>query len=228
MKSEAKLKSKELRKQGKSINEIASLLGVSKGSVSIWVRDIELTDNQIKELEQQNPIYNNQLHGSKERANKARKQRSQYQQLGKEKAKEGNLLHQAGCMLYWAEGYKSKNTCAIVNTDVNLLKFFMNFLKENFNLTNQDFKITINYYTNNGLSKNDIENYWLNQLDLPQEAIRKGQENNRPRSSTGAIRHNKHPYGMCNLIVKKSTYIVQHIYGAIQEYAKFNNDYMLY
>jgi transposase len=35
-----------LRKEGKSIKEIAKFLNVSAGSVSIWVKQIKLTEKQ--------------------------------------------------------------------------------------------------------------------------------------------------------------------------------------
>lgn len=42
-----------------------------------------------------------------------------------------------------------------------------------------------------------------------------------PTSSSGRKR-NKLPYGVCTLQVRRSTRLVQHIYGAIQEYAAFD------
>lgn len=226
MKSEQRNKARELRSQGLSVRQITKELGVSQSSVSVWVRDIELTPEQIGILKSQNAIYDRQHKGAKIRADMARAKRLQFQQEGKEKAKEGDLLHQAGCMLYWAEGNKHKNTCGLVNSDAHLLKLFIQFLRECFLLNESQFIITINCYTNNGLTKEEIENYWLNELQLDRSALRKGQENNRPRSVTNAIRHNKLPYGMCAIIVHSQA-IVQHIYGAIQEYAGFSNDYML-
>lgn len=227
MKSEERFKAIDLRRKGLSIKNIAKQLNVSAGSVSLWVRDIELSSEQIKNLEKQNPIFNRQISGAKGRADKARLIRLQYQENGKLKSKENNLLHQAGCMLYWAEGNKSKNTCGLVNSDVYLLKLFIKFLRTCFDLNNECFTITINCYTTNNLSKEEIENYWLNELKLDKTSLRKGQENKRPRSSTNAIRHNKLLYGMCCLTVKASTHIVQHIYGAIQAYAGFDNNFML-
>lgn len=226
MKLEQKQKARQLRTDGLSIKQITKILNVSQSSVSKWVRDIELTFDQLEYLDKNNVTKNSQHLGAKARSDKARQLRLEYQKEGRKKAKEGNLLHQAGCMLYWAEGNKSKNQCTLVNTDNNLLKFFKQFLQENFNLSKKDFVITINYYTNNGLTKEDIENYWLTELDLDRSCLRKGQENNKPRSSTNSIRHNKHPYGMCCLKIN-NTKIVQHIYGAIQEYVGFNNNYML-
>jgi hypothetical protein len=227
MKSEQREKALQLRLNGLSIKTIAKQLNVSKGSVSIWVRDIKLTTEQIEKLQNQNPIFNRQINGAKSRSDKARKIRLQYQQEGRLKAKEKNQLHQMGCMLYWAEGTKSKNNCTLVNSDVNLLKLYIRFLRECFYLDNNQFTITINCYTNNGFSKEKIEDYWINELQLDRSVLRKGQENNRPRSSTNAIRHNKLLYGLCCITVKSSTKIIQHIYGAIQEYASFNNNYML-
>jgi hypothetical protein len=50
---------------------------------------------------------------------------------------------------------------------------------------------------------NDIENYWITQLNL------------------NGYRKNVHPYGVCNLCLNR-TDIIQKIYGAIQEYARFS------
>ena len=46
MKVEEKNRAIGLRKQGKSMNEIVKEIGVSKASVSLWVRDVVLTKNQ--------------------------------------------------------------------------------------------------------------------------------------------------------------------------------------
>src|SRR3989338_10682663 len=50
MKLLEKQKARELRKQGKSINEIVKEAGLSKASVSDWVRDINLTHEQRKRI----------------------------------------------------------------------------------------------------------------------------------------------------------------------------------
>jgi hypothetical protein len=50
--------------------------------------------------------------------------------------------------------------------------------------------------------------------------LRKHTLNHLPTSSSGG-KKNKLPYGVCALRVLRSTRIVQHIYGAIQEYAGF-------
>ena len=45
-----KIQAQKLRKSGKSIKTIAEMTGVSKGTISIWCRDIELTQTQKDRL----------------------------------------------------------------------------------------------------------------------------------------------------------------------------------
>jgi hypothetical protein len=123
-------------------------------------------------------------------------------------------------MLYWAEGSKSRNSAQLANSDLHLVRFFKDFVVECFGVPNDEFSVRLNVYTGNGLSVFDIETYWLNSLELPRGCLRKHTLNHLPTSSSGG-KKNKLPYGVCALRVLRSTRIVQHIYGAIQEYAGF-------
>ncbi len=150
-----------------------------------------------------------------------REERREYQRQGRVCAQQGNPLHEAGCMLYWAEGTKDRNVLKLVNSDVNLVRFFHRFLVTYFALQPTDFAISLHVYTGNGYSIGDIERYWLDALDLPRSCLRKHSVNVRPISSQGS-KENKLPFGVCTLRVLRSTPIVQHIYGAIQEYGRFD------
>ena len=55
---------------------------------------------------------------------------------------------------------------------------------------------------------------------LPRSVLRKSFVNPLPTSSSGK-KKNKLPYGVCTLTLGR-TEILQHIYGAIQEYAGFD------
>jgi transposase-like protein len=51
MKTVERNRARQLRREGgASVKELARLLGVSKSTVSIWVRDIELTESQREAL----------------------------------------------------------------------------------------------------------------------------------------------------------------------------------
>jgi len=127
----------------------------------------------------------------------------------------------AGCLLYWAEGSKDRNTMHFANSDINLVRFFCQFLRESLGVRPEEITVRLNVYTGNGLSVRAIEDHWLDALDLPRTALRGHTLNHTPTSSSGKKR-NRLPYGVCSLTVLKSTRIVQHIYGAIQEYAGFD------
>lgn len=123
-------------------------------------------------------------------------------------------------MLYWAEGTKCRNNAHLSNSDPAMMVMFVRFLRECFDLTSDDLSFSLNVYTNNGLTIEEIEAYWIELLGLKQECARKHMLNHFPTSSSG-LRANKLPYGVCTLRIKRSTWLVQHIYGAIQEYAGF-------
>jgi hypothetical protein len=126
----------------------------------------------------------------------------------------------AGCMLYWAEGAKARNVIKFANSDASMVAFFCKFLRESLGVTRDRLGIRLNVYTGNGLTVRQIEEHWLRLLDLPWSAVRGHTLNHRPTSSSGRKR-NKLPYGVCSLTVARSTRELQHMYGAIQEYAGF-------
>jgi hypothetical protein len=122
-------------------------------------------------------------------------------------------------MLYWAEGAKERNTVKFVNSDVAMVRLFVSFMRDCFGVLPADFRLRLNVYTNNGLTLEQVEAYWLRELELPRSCVREHVVNHFPTSSSGTKR--SLPYGVCTLSVARSTHLVQHIYGAIQEYARF-------
>jgi hypothetical protein len=163
----------KLRASGLPLSDIAKKLNVAKSSVSVWCRDIILTDEQKEKLLSRNSIYNNQCLGAKKMKEIYRKKRLDYQNQGRLMAKENNPLLIAGCMLYWGEGFKSKTSCGLANTDPNLLKYFIKFLTNCFDVEKKDLTLRINCHTNNGLLVSEIEEYWVNVLNVPHSCLRK-------------------------------------------------------
>jgi hypothetical protein len=123
-------------------------------------------------------------------------------------------------MLFWAEGSKNRNTVCLTNSDPHLVRFFIAFLRRSFGVPSNDFTVRLHVYLGNGLELEEIEDFWLACLELPRSALRKHAINALPTSSSGR-KKNKLPYGVCTLRVQRSTWIVQHIFGAIQEYGDF-------
>jgi hypothetical protein len=204
------------REAGMPIKQIAARLGVSPSTVHGWTRDIKLTAAQRRRNWPGQPPWVL----TEGRRRQARKLRQQYQKEGRLKAREGDPLHLAGCMLYWAEGTKDRNQFSLANSDIHMVRFMRRFVSEIFGRPPEDFTVSLNVYTNNGLSILEIENRWLAALDLPRSCLRTHTLNNLPTSSSGRKRF-KLPLGVCDLRVHRGTRLVQHIFGAIQEYGGF-------
>jgi hypothetical protein len=123
-------------------------------------------------------------------------------------------------MLYWAEGTKARNTIKLANSDPGMIAFFRRFLVHGLRVDPDEIRFSVNVYTSNGLSIEQVEEHWLRVLELRGSCARKHTVDHMPTSSSGRAR-NKLPYGVCTVAVN-STRLVQHIYGAIQEYAGFD------
>jgi hypothetical protein len=215
-KQEEREEARRLRRQGMSINKIAKKLGISLSSASTWCRDIPLTEEQEEALRFSNERYEAQAKGAKANVEIHREKRRLYQAEGRQKAREGDALHLAGCMLYWAEGAKSRHELLFVNSDADMLVIFIKFLRESMNIPDEKLKLRINCYLNNGLTQYEIEQYWLDILAVPREQLRQTIINDQPKSSQQKGR--KLRYGVCVIAVSNVRFI-QHIYGAIQEYS---------
>jgi hypothetical protein len=219
MKSELREEARLLRREGKSVKEIQKILGVSKGSVSLWVRDIELTEAQKLTLQEKQHRHPGQMKGAETNRQNGIIRRTAYQDAGRMKAREMSPLHMAGCMLYWAEGAKSKRNCLVfVNSDSNMMIFFMKFLRKELGVADSLITVKIHCHTNVPEEVKKIEEYWLATLSLPTTCLRKTMY----KKGNNALTHRKLLYGVCGIWITRSE-IVQHILGAIQEYGGFDN-----
>jgi hypothetical protein len=209
--------------EGMPFKRIAARLGISAATAHLWTKDIPIASrHQERNLRgpggPQDPKRIPARVASISR--KWRHRRQAYQEEGRAWARRGDALHAAGCMLYWAEGRKSRNQLRICNSEVAMIAFFRRFVTECFDVEPSRFALSLHVYTGNGLSVRKIEDHWLRRLDLPHSCFRKNYINPLPTSSSGR-KSNKLPYGVCTLSVLRATDILQHIYGAIQEYAEF-------
>jgi hypothetical protein len=213
---------RRLRVSGMPLKRIAAEVGVSASSVHAWTADIELTEEQ-KAFNRSGPGGPQNPELVRKRAAawaaRCRQTRLAWQEEGREAARWRDPLHLAGCILYWAEGAKNRNQVKLANSDPHLIAIFRRFLTVALGVEPAAILFSVNVYTGNGLSIQEIEQHWLTVLEIPRSCVRKHTLNHLPTSSSGRAK-NKLPYGVCTVVVH-STAIAQHIYGAIQEYAGF-------
>jgi hypothetical protein len=120
-------------------------------------------------------------------------------------------------MLYWAEGAKSRNVVTFVNSDADMMELFLRFLRECYGVEDDRVALSVNCHVPADGDPAAITRWWLRRLDLPDRCAR-APTVNRPSVASRRRRGHVLPFGTARLVVY-STFIVQSIYGAIQEYA---------
>jgi len=217
-KSQLQEEARRLRAEGKSVKEIVKILDVSQSSVSIWVRNISLTEQQKAELHSRRGHFGEDNAGSRANREGGLVSRQTYQQIGCDRAKELRPLHMMGCMLYWAEGSKGRNGIYFVNSDPNMMRLFMRFLREELDVQDAEVAIRIHCHTPEVEEIRRIETYWADVLRLPLSNVKKTYV----KEAGISTRQNRLENGVCDVRVHR-TDLVQHIFGAIQEYGGFDN-----
>ena len=218
VKTDERREARRLRRLGWSVKEIEREVGVARSSVSLWVRDIELGLEQRERLISRSRL--GPLVAAQKKAARARELRLSYQQDGRRLARERDGSYAAGCMLYWAEGSKARNTLQISNSDPALVAFFTRFLRVHFDVAPQSMRLALHLFADHVAVQRDIEGFWLDRLGLTRSALTKTQLNVYSKYSQKK-RANMLPYGTCRVVVH-STQIVQTIFGSIQEYGGFD------
>jgi hypothetical protein len=203
--------------QGLPVKEIARVVGVSVSSVSLWVRDVQLTPEQQAVLDARDPVRTRRRTGTQNNSRRRRETRRAAQEHGRALARSRDPSFIAGCMLYWAEGAKRRNSVALTNSDAALVEVFLRFLRASYGVTDDRVTLSVNCFLGNGLGIDEIQGWWLERLQLPALCLRTPAVN-RLSSASKRLKGHILPYGTARLAVH-STFIVQSIYGAIQEYA---------
>jgi transposase-like protein len=217
VKTEEQRIARELRAQGRSIKEIERELGVARSSVSRWVRTVELPEEQRLALAER--VGQARLDCAERKAAAAREVRAEFQANGRKRARIADSSYAMGCMLYWAEGTKSRWSVSMSNSDSDLLRLFADFLRAHFGVPDESMRVHCHLFADHAERQHVIEEHWLDAIALPRTCLRKTIVNTYSKYSLKK-RTNKLPYGTCKLSVH-STKIVQTIFGSIQEYGGF-------
>lgn len=176
MKVKEKKLARALRMKGWSLRAISSKIKCSKSVVSVWIRDIKLTDEQIDKLK------SNQ---DKARARAAKHPNSSRQKWGRirsafrSKAEKDipkrcskETLKIAGSCLYWAEGYNaSRNAIIFANTDPRMIKLIMRFFREACKIPEAKFRGKVAIHPHLHVRK--AERYWSGVSSIPLEQFNK-------------------------------------------------------
>ncbi len=170
-KSAQRLEAINLRKQGESVRDISKKVGVAKSTVSLWTRDIILSVDQLEKLRQKRLIGQEKgsLLGALKQKNarllKAKIYKTQGELEFKVLTPREVLI--AGLSLYWAEGSKKQRRIELCNSDAQMIKFFLHWLKTSYDIPIEEISCYVGINEAHKKREADVRKYWSDQTGIP-------------------------------------------------------------
>jgi transposase len=123
-----------LRREGYSYREIREQVPVSKSSLSLWLRDIDLTEEHRERLARLKVEGSNKAGKTNQARRIAREQHNLKRAAAQIPSLAESELFVAGLVAYWAEGAKTKpwrrqNSVSFINSDAEMIRLFLSWLR---------------------------------------------------------------------------------------------------
>lgn len=199
-----KPKAIQLRKQGKTYNEISKLLSIPKSTLSGWFRGEAFSERVKQEnySRTQKIWARNITRFNKKQAETARQRAKKLQEDATKdiKALSKRELLLVGTALYWAEGYKKRLrwTLQFPNSDPAMIKLIMRFFKEVCNVPKEKIKASVQIHPN--VTPKKAINYWSRVSGIPKTHFLKTYSRLTP-SSKQKRPPNTLPYGTLRITI---------------------------
>lgn len=176
-KSQLKIKARELRRQGISVKYIAEDLNVSKSSVSIWVRDIILSIDQLEVL-RKSSLQGSERGRLKSALLQKEKRIKQFEEDTSTGIKTIGALTErelliAGIALYWGEGSKKDRKVQFCNSDPQMIRFLLAWLNRCFGIGRDDLRCIVGINEIHTRREKRVKAYWSKITGIPLEQFTK-------------------------------------------------------
>ena len=166
MKYKERLLAISLRKKGLSYKEILKKIEVSKSTLSIWLREVELTTEQKNRLLGKMDKMRYELAKSKVADRKKRTEEIITTAKKEVAALNNDSLFFVGLALYWAEGAKNPvESVKFANSDEKMILLMMKWLRKICKIPEKKLKIHIHMHTLH--CRKDIIEYWSKITQVP-------------------------------------------------------------
>lgn len=165
MKEEIRVEAIKLRKKGWSYPRIQKVFNVSRSTLSLWLRDVRLTQRQINKLvnNSRSVLYREAKARQKRRIELTKqiinRAKDEYRML------ERSTLFIAGLMLYWAEGAKTLERVKFTNSDPAMISFMMRWFRNFCQVPERRFRIGLHIHELH--CRKDIEKFWSRIVRIP-------------------------------------------------------------
>lgn len=199
-----------MRAQGMSYKEILRQVPAAKSSISLWCRDVPLTEAQRCELSSR---WDTQRRGIKaiQKYYWGKQQDAFYSGVAMvKKIKKHEFI--AGLMLYWAEGNK-KVHCGLSNSDERVIVFMIRWFRDYYEIPAE--KISIHLHLHSGQNEENMKKYWSQITGIPRANFIKSFI--KPEGS--GYRKNTLYHGTVRIQPRgASTYLLYRVLGGIASY----------
>lgn len=166
-----------LRKKGKSIKQIAKLLEVSVSIVSLWCREVKLTEKQIEKLKRRKVrVRHLRRLAKKSHLEKlVRVKKLTDESIADIQPLTEKELFLTGLSLYWAEGFKSvkEGRLGFCNSDPRMIKFIIKWFEKALKLKKEDFILRTEFNQSHQDRTEEIKEYWSKITRVPLEQFEK-------------------------------------------------------
>jgi hypothetical protein len=155
----------KMRLSGMSYSQIRAVVKVSKSTLSLWLKDMSLSPERIRELRDFSAV-----RIEKCRNTKAKKKQDRLATVFKKVSIDiGKLsdreIFLCGLFLYWGEGTKtSESVTALTNTNPSMIKFFINWYGV-LGVEKSRLKFRLQLYADMDIQEETL--FWASSLDIP-------------------------------------------------------------
>jgi|SRR3989344_81467 len=215
-----KKKARVMRKEGVSIVVIARKLGISKSTISLWCRDIILTEEQFEKLRKNQGISfkTGQRMGAETNKNKRLDAIKDAEIWGKKiiKSISKRELLLISTALYWSEGSKTDSTSGFifVNSDPKMILIMKLFLVNVLHIPTEEIICSIQINRIHEKRIDIVLSFWKKLLNLPNNQFRKPYYVNTKVSKVYDNYENY--YGICRMIVRRGMNLKYRMLGLIE------------
>lgn len=192
-----------LRKEGRSINEIVRTLGVAKSSVSLWVRNIELTVEQREKISGRGRSIESIERRRAARLSNERTRRRVFfdEAITNIEGVSKEQLFFLGTALYWGEGSKTKRgTVDFTNSDPRSIQIMMRYFKEVCGVPGPKFRAHVILHPH--LDARKAERYWHKVSRIP---LRQFQKTSMQHNRASLNKKDSLPFGTFSICVYDTT-----------------------
>ncbi len=178
------------RKNGYSYGMIREELEISKSTLSYWLREVPI--NKI------NPELAKRVKLSRMKMAKTKQARQSLEiaQMKKQGFEEVGVINGrefwlAGVAMYWAEGTKAFEELSLTNSDPDVIRFYVRWLKECCHASAVDLRASLHIYPD--VDQKEAVEYWSKITDIPESQFYKLQVDTRQNKKV--FRKGRLPYG---------------------------------